>query len=153
MPLNINATRIITSLIASTTITAFANEWSTIQYGSDSLTVYEVSLIEESGIFSKDFIIWLKATHAIDESSCGTAPPYNTGAISSESIKYGMCRQNLLKEPKEEVFKVSFNCKNKNIVAIPSSSTNFAGNYTPPTLQIGTHPGSLGCTSLKHYCK
>lgn len=139
----------LTSALVATTVSA--SDWVSLPYGGDRSVVYESSLIKESGFFSKDFEVWLRATHQIEESQCGIPPPKNGQSIR-ELAGYGYCISALMKRPKEEVYRVGFNCKRKVVFSWLSSSTNIKGEATPSTLQILSHPGSLGNTLLEYYC-
>lgn len=160
--------KLIAYLATATLFTAaYADDWEHFQYTSDGGAIYETSIIEESGFFSKEFDIWLRATFEINESKCGSAPTpasLNYSTDSSEIIRralasqetqrnYSLCMKNLEKKNKVAIYKVNFSCEKKRINANPTTVTNFRGEPVPPELYIKDHPGSIGYEIIKHYCK
>jgi len=110
---------------------AYADEWQHFQDMPENKGVYETILIEENGIFSKEVIIWLRATFSLDEK--------NSNVYTKNEIK-------------QSVYKLSLNCSKKNIGYLESSSKNHYDKPVASPLDIGNHPGSLGYTLIQHYC-
>ncbi|MGQ7959062.1 hypothetical protein ACUTAF_15350 [Pseudomonas sp. SP16.1] len=144
-----------------TAIPAHSGEWHALSHGEDTNFIYETSLIEESGVFSKEYTAWLKIKRLKNEISCGTKPQdYElqeggqglVGALSQDLVNYGYCMQRAMKAPMVEVHKVSLECKNKNISHSAYESTNSQGEWVAPTYRIGSHPGSLGYAVMSLYC-
>ncbi len=129
----------------------YANEWITLNYTSNEAATYETSLIEERGFFSKDFSAWLKVTYEIDGDACGEKPA--NGSDLGVFYTYNKCKEEISSKPKETVYKTSINCDKKTIEPAVSSSVNIHGDFIHPSLQVGSHPGSLGYTLIEHYCK
>lgn len=139
-----------TSIVfALTAIPIYGNDWLSISYGEDANFIYDTSLIEKSGIFSREYIVWLKIKRLENEVNCG-AKPHDSQL--RDLVRYGACIDVAMKLPMEEVHKVSFECKRKNISYVTHESTNLRGQWVAPTYRIGSHPGSLGYAVMSLYC-
>ena len=132
------------------TLPLYANEWIALNYTSNEAATYETSLIEEQGFFTKDFSAWLKVTYEFDGDACGEKP---TSTDFGVLYTYNKCKEDMSSKPKETVYKTSINCDKKTIESAVSSSVNIHGDFIHPSLQVGSHPGSLGYTLIEHYCK
>lgn len=110
---------------------AYADEWQPFQGTPENKGIYETILIEKNGIFSKEVIIWLRATFSLDEK--------NSNIFTKNGIK-------------QSVYKLSLNCSKKNIGYLESSSKNHYDKPVASSLNIGNHPGSLGYALIQHYC-
>ena len=111
---------------------AYADEWKHFQDMPENKGVYETILIEKNGVFSKEVIIWLRATFSLDEE--------NSNIFTKNEIK-------------QSVYKLSLNCSKKNIGHLESSSKNHFDKSVASSLDIGNHPGSLGYALIQHYCR
>lgn len=151
-----------TSIVfALTVIPTYGGDWLSIGYGENSNFIYDTSLIEKSGIFSNNYIVWLKIKRLENEISCGAKPHDSqlqeggqvvARALSQNVANYSYCMQRAMQVPMEEVHKVSLECKTKNISHVTYESTNSRGESVLPTYKIGSHPGSLGYTVMSLYC-
>lgn len=153
-------------ILASISVSANAEEWLSFQYGNDDGVSYETSLIEKSGFFSKDVSVWLRATYSINENECGAAPTapnisHNADfaslasrafAMQSAQRDYSICMQNLSRKNKVAIYKLTFNCDDKSIMAVPTTVTNYLGESVGSQFHVKDHPGSLGYEVIKHYC-
>lgn len=144
-----------------TTTPIYGGEWHALSYGEDANFIYETSLIEKSGLFSKEYTVWLKIKLLENKINCGAKSNFSPKQKSEygerraqleDLIENGVCMQMAMKVPIEEVHKVSFGCKSKNISHITYESTNLRGEWVAPTYRIGSHPGSLGYTVMSLYC-
>jgi len=129
-----------------------ANGWVPVIHGGDSASFYEISLINESGFFTKEFDVWLKITHSIDERKCGATPSRSSSSYDRDLPYYAVCMSGLLKKPKEEVYRVRFNCKDRLVMPYLSSSVNIRGEAVSPVVLVRGYPGSIGYTLMQHYC-
>lgn len=111
---------------------AYADEWQHFQDMPENKGIYETILIEKNGVFSKEVIIWLRATFSLDEK--------NSNIFTKNEVK-------------QSVYKLSLNCSEKNIGYLESSSKNHFDKPVANSLDIGNHPGSLGYALIQHYCR
>lgn len=127
---------------------AYADEWQPFQGTPENKGIYETILIEKNGIFSKEVIIWLRATFSLDETNCNNLEGSDDTTLSAKS----MCMMFRKNEIKQSVYKLSLNCSKKNIGYLESTSKNHFDKRVASSLDIGNHPGSLGYELIQHYC-
>lgn len=128
---------------------AYADEWQHFQDMPENKGIYETILIEKNGIFSKEVIIWLRATYSLDEKNCNNLESTYDTKLSAKN----MCIMFRKNEIKESIYKLSLNCSKKNIGYLESSSKNHFDKPVASSLDIGNHPGSLGYALIQHYCR
>lgn len=136
---------------------ASTDKWQHFQDMPESKGTYETILIETKGIFSKEVIIWLRASYNLGETKCNNAYSDSSSDSSFENAYQNAnqagCIARAKNEPKESIYKLSLNCSNKTVNYLQVSSKNHFDKPVTDSASIGDYPGSLGFSLIQHYCQ